>query len=127
MVSNIKHLIITKEYKMTSVLLLFLFELLKEIAYVSSLTIDEDPIRSNKIHLLTELFSDLEQLQCCRRNLGYELVLTHCSKLSLVNITTLSRGIQLWFQMNAWKFNVYCNFKLIIFFVNHFVFFPHDK
>ncbi|CAF4123193.1 unnamed protein product [Rotaria sp. Silwood2] len=70
-------------------------------------------IQSNKIDFFCKIFSNLEQLQCYIENLDdLLLILTKCSKLSMIKILKINKQIYTWIQNNAPILNVYIDFTL---------------
>jgi hypothetical protein len=138
--SNIKHLIIDKECRMTSS---FLSKLLKNMPNVSSLTIKKDTLISSlenrefckylnkkiktldisgdwvdryipfkKIRLFGEAFSNIEQLQCHIGDIHDLLqILAECSKLSMIKIVCIDQQTESWIETNASTLNVYIDLR----------------
>ncbi|CAF1433478.1 unnamed protein product [Adineta steineri] len=58
-------------------------------------------------------FSNVEELHCDIDNVDdVLLILTKCSKLSIINIKCASEPVFTWFELHARTFNVYINYEL---------------
>jgi hypothetical protein len=71
-------------------------------------------LKSDDVNLICKIFSNIEELHCPLKELdGLLLILKHCSKISIINLSDISADIYSWIQVNASKLNVYIDFMLI--------------
>jgi hypothetical protein len=144
-VSSIKHLTISEEYFMSSSILLEILKNFPNISSLTTdqklllsflknrqlctylnkkiikLHISFCPpdgyVQFNEIDLFCKVFSNLEHLQCYFQDLDdLYLILTNCSKLSMIKLERINEEIYSWIQIHKSTLNVYFDF-----------FFPHSK